>query len=171
MGHSSENESSGLAPGALVGSGRYQLVKILGRGGMGVVWLAEDSRLHEKVALKFLPPEISGDSVALDDMRRETQKAHKLSHPNIVRIHDLFEAEDERPSISMEYIDRPNLSDLRLKEENRVFTWAYLQPLVKQLCEALKYAHEERVICAAMPKSGQRISLTKPSSGTITHMS
>jgi hypothetical protein len=42
---------------------------------------------------------------------------------------------------------------------------------VKQLCEALKYAHEERVICAAMPKSGQRISLTKPSSGTITHMS
>lgn len=119
---------------------------MLGRGGMGVVWLAEDARLNEEVALKFLPSEISGDMVALDDMRRETQKAHRLIHANIVRIRDFFEAEDEQPFISMEYVDGRNLSEFRLREKNRVFSWDWLLPLVRQLCHALSYAHGEGVI-------------------------
>ncbi len=134
-----------LEPGFLVGNGRFTLVRLIGRGGMGVVWLARDESLREDVALKFLPPEIRFDAVALDDLRRETARARKLTHPNIIRIHDLYK--DEREAfISMEYIDGPNLSDLRLEQSERVFTWQYLEPLVKQLCEALDYAHGEKVI-------------------------
>ena len=81
---------------------------------MGVVWLAEDSRLKEKVALKFLPREIGADAAALDDMRRETQKSRRLTHPNIIRIHDLSESPGEPPFIEMELVDGQNLGDLRL---------------------------------------------------------
>src|SRR3954466_11152355 len=79
-----------LEPGFLVGGGRFTLVRLIGRGGMGVVWLAPDESLREDVALKFLPPEIRFDAVALDDLRRETARARKLTHPNIIRIHDLY---------------------------------------------------------------------------------
>lgn len=134
-----------LESGFLVGNGRFTLVRLLGRGGMGVVWLAHDESLREDVALKFLPSEIRYDAVALDDLRRETSRARKLTHPNIVRIHDLYK--DEREAfISMEFVDGPNLSDLRLEQPERVFTWEFLEPIVKQLCEALDYAHGEKVV-------------------------
>src|ERR1700704_5616924 len=84
-------QGEGLASGRLLGDGRYLLKVLLGQGGMGVVWLARGQRLGEELALKFLPSEISSDPVALDDMRRETLKSRKLSHPHIIRIHDLHE--------------------------------------------------------------------------------
>jgi serine/threonine protein kinase len=98
---------------------------------MGVVWLAEDLRLNEQVALKFLPPEIAGDAAALDELRRETRKSRQLTHQHIVRIHDLFEAEGEAPFISMEYVDGRNLSELRVRAEGGVLTWEFLEPLVR----------------------------------------
>jgi hypothetical protein len=125
---------------------RFTLIKELGRGGMGVVWLAEDTRLGEKVALKFLPAEIRADPVALDGLRRETARSHKLSHPNIIRIHDLHEESGGPAFISMEYVDGPTLSVLRLEQPARVLSWETLRPLVEQLCAALDYAHAERVI-------------------------
>ena len=134
-----------LEPGFLVGQGRFTLVRLIGRGGMGVVWLARDESLREDVALKFLPPEIRFDAVGLDDLRRETARARKLTHPNIIRIHDLCR-DDREAFISMEYIDGANLSDLRLLQPERVFTWEFLEPFVKQLCDALDYAHGEKVI-------------------------
>jgi serine/threonine protein kinase len=136
----------GLKPDVEVGAGRFWLIKILGRGGMGVVWLAEDLRLNEQVALKFLPPEIAGDAAALDELRRETRRSRQLTHQHIVRIHDLFEAEGEAPLISMEYVDGRNLSELRVRAEGGVLTWEFLEPLVRQLCDALNYAHGEGVI-------------------------
>lgn len=132
--------------GNIVGGGRYSLVRVLGRGGMGIVWLAQDARLNSEVALKFLPPQIRYDSVALDDLRRETARSRKLSHPNIIRIHDLYEAPNEDAFISMEYIEGRNLSDLRLDSAKRVFSWEFLKPLVEQLCAGLDYAHGERII-------------------------
>src|ERR1044072_5367703 len=75
-----------LEAGFLVGSGRFTLTTLIGRGGMGVVWLARDESLREDVALKFLPTEIRFDAVALDDLRRETARSRKLTHPNIIRI-------------------------------------------------------------------------------------
>ncbi|MGP8202093.1 MAG: protein kinase domain-containing protein [Limisphaerales bacterium] len=129
-----------------VGTGRFTLVKALGRGGMGEVWLAQDERLDEQVALKFLPPEIRGDAVALDDLRRETSRSHGLAHPNIVRIHDLHEDADGMAFITMEYVDGPTLAALELQQPQRVLPWDYLSPLLEQLCAALDYAHGENVI-------------------------
>src|ERR1043165_5417130 len=113
----------------LVGGGRYSLIRVLGRGGMGIVWLAQDARLNSEVALKFLPPQIRFDSAALDDLRRETARSRKLSHPNIIRIHDLYEAPNEDAFISMEYIEGRNLAETRIHEQTRVFSWPFLKPL------------------------------------------
>ncbi len=132
--------------GNIVGGGRYSLVKVLGRGGMGIVWLAQDARLNIEVALKFLPPQIRYDPAALDDLRRETARSRKLSHPNIIRIHDLYEAPNEDAFISMEFIEGRNMADLRVDEPARVFSWTFLKPLVEQLCAGLEYAHGERII-------------------------
>ncbi len=129
-----------------VGAGRYTLVKILGRGGMGVVWLARDELLATDVALKFLPPQIRFDSAALDDLRRETSRSRKLTHPNIIRIHDFYDAKNEEAFISMEYVEGSNLAGARVEKSQRVLTWESLAPLVRQLCEGLEYAHDERVI-------------------------
>ena len=67
---------------------RYTLQKILGRGGMGVVWLARDEQLESLVALKVLPETLCHDRVSLHDLKRETKLGLHLAHPNIVRIYD-----------------------------------------------------------------------------------
>lgn len=139
-------QSTNLASGQLAGGGRYELRRLLGQGGMGSVWLAFDTRLKEEVALKFLPPQIAVDAVALDDLRSEALKSRRLTHPNIVRIHDLSESLDEIPFISMEFVNGSNLNELRLTQPGKVLTWEFLQPLVVQLCDALHYAHSEGII-------------------------
>jgi Protein kinase domain len=135
-----------LQPGQKVGSERFALIRELGRGGMGEVWLAQDERLQEPVALKFLPPELRADPVALDDLRRETARSHRLTHANIVRIHDLHEEAGGPAFIAMEYVAGPNLAALRLEQPGRVISWDFLKPLIQQLCPALDYAHSEKVI-------------------------
>ena len=132
--------------GTKVGGGRYSLVRILGRGGMSIVWLARDERLDCEVALKFLPPQIRYDEAALDDLRRETVRSHKLTHPNIVRVHDFCEVPGEDAFISMEYVEGRNLAELRVEQAARVFSWDFLKPVVEQLCSALDYAHGERIV-------------------------
>jgi serine/threonine protein kinase len=137
---------SGLQPGQTVGGERYLLKKILGQGGMGVVWLAFDKRLREPVALKFLPAQIVLDPEALEELRRETSRSRKLSHPHIIRIHDFYEGKHELSFISMEYVDGPDLHVLRARRGTKVLPWKFLAPLVRQLCQALAYAHGERVL-------------------------
>src|SRR5688572_12735399 len=134
-----------LASGSQVGDGRFTLLRLLGQGGMGVVWLARDEHLREEVALKFLPPEIRHDAAALDDLRRETSRSRRLTHAHIIRIHDLYKVEREA-FISMEYIDGPNLSELRLEQPDRVLKWVFLEPLIQQLCDALDFAHRENIV-------------------------
>jgi len=189
------SESTTWQPEQALAQGRFVLVKRLGRGGMGEVWLARDERLREPVALKFLPPEIRGDAGALDDLRRETARSHRLSHPNIVRIHDLYEDPDGTAFIVMEYIDGATLTALRLQQSSRVLAWNYLRPLVGQLCAALEYAHGEKVIhrdlkpanlmvdsrgrlkladfgiAAVVSDSMSRVSVKHLTSGTLPYMS
>ena len=120
--------------------GRYTLIKVLGRGGMGVVWLARDEELERDVALKFLPTLMMQDHAAFDDLKRETKRCLELTHPHIVRIHDFIH--DERSGcISMEYVDGETLSNLRAEKERRVFEPDEIAAWISQLCEALNYAH------------------------------
>jgi eukaryotic-like serine/threonine-protein kinase len=127
-------------------AGRFKLIEQLGQGGMGVVWLAEDTRLKgRKIALKFLPETVCHDPDAIDDLKHELLLSQELTHENIVRIHDLIEAEGT-VAISMEYIRGKNLSALRREQPSRVFSTTQLLPWVKQLCAALDYAHGKGII-------------------------
>ena len=120
--------------------GRYTLVRVLGRGGMGIVWLARDEELEREVALKFLPELMIQDHAASDQLRRETKRCLELTHPHIVRIHDFVH--DERSGcISMEYIDGETLSNLRVEKEQRVFEPEEIATWISQLCDTLDYAH------------------------------
>src|SRR6266699_1896628 len=119
---------------------RYTLIKILGRGGMGIVWLARDEELERDVALKFLPELMVQDHAVFDQLRRETKRCLELTHPHIVRIHDFVH--DERSGcISMEYIDGETLSNLRAEKERTVFEPDEIATWISQLCDALDYAH------------------------------
>src|SRR3989441_10342847 len=126
--------------------GRYTLIKVLGRGGMGIVWLAHDEELERDVALKFLPDLMIQDRAVADQLKRETKRCLELTHPHIVRIHDFVH--DERSGcISMEYVDGETLSNLRAGKEHQIFESHEIARWMTQLCEALDYAHNRaRVI-------------------------
>jgi serine/threonine protein kinase len=119
---------------------RYRLVKTLGRGGMGVVWLARDEELERDVALKFLPELIIHDRAVLGDLKRETRRSLELTHKNIVRIYD-FIHDETSGCISMEYVDGDTLSNLRADKPHKIFEPEELADWVSQLCDALDYAH------------------------------
>lgn len=120
--------------------GRYTLERILGRGGMGIVWLARDDELERDVALKFLPELVVLDRAMLVDLKRETKRSLELTHKNIVRIYD-FINDETSACISMEYIDGDTLSNLRADRVRKVFETRELTEWMKQLCDVLDYAH------------------------------
>jgi hypothetical protein len=124
---------------------RYRLQRVLGRGGMGVVWLGVDTKLERAVALKFLPDVIGADPAALRELKDETRRGLELAHPNIVRIYD-FVDDDEAAAISMEFVDGKSLSEQRLAKPHRVFSIDDISRWVGQMCDALDYAHLQKRI-------------------------
>ena len=174
--------------------GRFRLVRTIGRGGMGVVWLAQDEQLEREVALKFLPEMLVSDRTALEDLKRETRRSLSLTHHHIVRIFD-FHQQGNVAGISMEYVDGDTLSNVRVEHGVRTFNPGQLGATVKQLCEALDYAHGRAKIVhrdlkpanlmvnragdlkvtdfgisASITESASRVSM-RPSGGTLVYMS
>lgn len=132
----------GLTPGVIF-AGRFRIVGLLGKGGMGEVYRADDLELGQSVALKFLSSKLSADAVALDRFRREVRTAREITHANVCRIHDVGEA-DGRIYISMEYVDGEDLS-LALKRMGRASPEKAVE-LARQLTLGLAAAHENGVI-------------------------
>jgi peptidoglycan hydrolase-like protein with peptidoglycan-binding domain len=126
--------------------GRYRLQRVLGRGGMGVVWLAVDTKLERAVALKFLPDAVGIDPVALKELKEETRRGLDLAHPNIVRFYDFVDDDDGAAAISMEFVDGKSLSERRISLPHHIFTVDQLGPWVGQMCDALDYAHLQKRI-------------------------
>lgn len=124
---------------------RYKLERVLGRGGMGVVWLANDLKLERPVAMKFLPSLIGLDPVAVKELKTETRRGLELSHPHIVRIYDFVDDEDAA-AISMEFVDGKTLSEVRLAKEGGVFTTEEVSKWLLGVCDALDYAHFQRKV-------------------------
>src|ERR1700730_17110567 len=140
-----EDAESGQTIRGVVGGtkvfGRFTLQKVLGRGGMGIVWLARDERLDRLVALKLVPDAVCFDPSAHEELKRETRKSLMLTHPNIVRIFDFIE-DEKNAAISMEYVDGATLSHLRVQKPTKCFEVRDLVPWVTSLCDALVYAHD-----------------------------
>ena len=131
-----------LEPGDELGE-RYRIEALLGQGGMGRVYKAYDKELDRTIALKVLQPELTTDPNAMQRFKQELLLASRISHKNILRIHDLGEADGVK-FISMAYVEGKDLHQL-LREEARLPT-GRAQKIAEQLCEALDAAHSEGVV-------------------------
>jgi len=123
--------------------GRYKLSKKLGQGGMGVVYLAEDTILNRVVAYKVLPPSVRNNPKVLENFLQEARVAAAINHPNIVTIFDTG-SEGVEPYIVMEFVDGISLKELL--EKSPAIPMKDLVAIAREICEGLEYAHNKNVI-------------------------
>jgi serine/threonine-protein kinase len=129
-------------PGTLL-LDRYRVIELLGRGGMGEVYRAEDLVLGQLVALKFLPADLRLDPERLGRFYNEVKIAREVTHPAVCRVHDVAEAEGQ-PFLSMEYVDGEDLSSL-LRQIGRLPSDKAID-IARQLCAGVAAAHEKGVV-------------------------
>jgi hypothetical protein len=139
-------EKSRFAPGALLAS-RYRIVGQLGKGGMGEVYRADDLKLGQSVALKFLTAQLSNDKAMLARFLGEVRTARQVTHPNVCRVHDIGEIKTDAGTqhfLSMEYIDGEDLSSL-LRRIGRLPADKAVE-ISNQLCAGLAAAHDAGIL-------------------------
>jgi hypothetical protein len=140
---SSDSSDHGrFVPGTLLLE-RYRILGLLGRGGMGEVYRADDLRLGQTVALKFLPADLARDPGRLARFHSEVRLARQVSHPSVCRVYDLGDL-DGQPFLSMEYIDGENLATL-LRRIGRLPSDKATE-VARQICAGLSAAHERGVV-------------------------
>jgi hypothetical protein len=126
---------------------RFRVVRCIGQGGMGMVYLAQDQMLDRSIALKRVPQEILFDGDARDDLRQEANRLLDLAHENIIRVHTYYD-EPAWPFFAMEYLQGPTLKELlrTRKLEGRTFTSAEVLAVARQVERGLTYAHGKGII-------------------------
>src|SRR5580704_7301569 len=122
---------------------RYRIVSLLGKGGMGEVFRAEDLRLNQTVALKFLPVAMAEDEAARERFHQEVRLARDISHPNVCRVFDIGEA-DGRLFLTMEYVDGEDLASL-LRRIGQ-FPQSKALDIARQMCAGIAAAHDHGVL-------------------------
>ena len=123
--------------------GRYQVLQESGRGGMGIVFQAHDKQLNEQVAIKILSPLLSNDTDALDRLKREVSAARRITHPNVIRIHDIAETKGLH-YVSMEYFYGTTLKEHIRHGGSLSMMESY--KIASQICDGLEEAHKQGVI-------------------------
>ncbi len=135
-------EAGGFTPGTILAE-RYRVIGLIGRGGMGEVFRADDLKLGQPVALKFLPRHLSGNTERLDRFFAEVRNARQVAHPNVCRVYDIGEVGGDH-FLSMEYVDGEDLASL-LKRIGRLPPDKALD-LSRQLCAGLAAAHDRGIL-------------------------
>ena len=130
-----------LEAGKEVDGGRYRLISRLGSGGMADVWLADDTTLDRKVALKFLHERFAADTQFVERFQREAQSAAGLQHPNVVGVYDRGEWEGTH-YIAMEYVEGASLKDLI----ERGLTVGEAVEITRQILAGARFAHERGIV-------------------------
>src|SRR5262245_15664726 len=138
----SGNGGGRFVPGSVIGE-RYRIIGLLGRGGMGEVYRADDLRLGQPVALKFLPASLESDPERLSRFHSEVRLARQVAHPNVCRMYDIGETEGQH-FLSMEYVDGEDLESL-LRRIGRLPGDKAIQ-FARQLCAGLAAAHDAGVL-------------------------
>ena len=134
-----------MTQGTHLGAGRFTLNRELGKGGMGAVWLAWDEEVQEEVALKLVLGQRGLSPESLEDLQREVNKSHNLDHPNIVQMGYFWNEPEEPAFISLEYVEGTDLDQLRSKSPSELLLWNQVRQYMMQLCDALDYAHSQKV--------------------------
>jgi eukaryotic-like serine/threonine-protein kinase len=131
-----------LRPGTLLGH-RYEILELLGQGGMGAVYRARDREVNRVVALKVIQPELAGNPSILERFKQELVLSHQVTHRNVIRIYDLGDA-DGIKFITMEYIEGEDLRSLIAQQKR--FSPEEATEIIRQVCRALEAAHAVGVI-------------------------
>jgi serine/threonine-protein kinase len=135
-------DGGGFAPGTILAE-RYRIIGLIGRGGMGEVYRADDLKLGQPVALKFLPAKLASEPAWIERFYAEVRHARGVSHPNVCRVYDVGEI-DGRHFLSMEYVDGEDLASLlrrigRLPPDKAV-------EIARELCAGRAAAHAKGVL-------------------------